>query len=354
MAPKKAKARKIEPVEGEDLAQRLSNFCFTINNYTDECVEKMKNFILDYCDYGIYAKEVGEQGTPHLQGYCELKDRKSIRQIRKLTPEKIANIKARRSPNPKVAAGYCKKGDDPKKGENEDSDYYQKYFTEPGPGYEGFEHGEISSPGQRTDIVKAHNAIKSGEKSVRELRQENPMLYHVYGRVLNQLEDDYLSTKCRHPDYLECDWMKGFPTTGMTKGIWFTGAEGRGKSHALFMCEEAKTNGKFDPSKVYDWNLDEEFQTYAGEPVICINEYKGIHQIKYGTWLKLVDKWPYKIKRKNLCPYPMLAHTVIVASIFDPTEIEWNLSTKDNLNQLLDRFEIKKLEGPNRRQQITN
>jgi hypothetical protein len=24
------------------------------------------------------------------------------------------------------------------------------------------------------------------------LRQENPMLYHVYGRVLNQLEDDHI------------------------------------------------------------------------------------------------------------------------------------------------------------------
>ena len=103
MAPKKAKARKIEPVEGEDLAQRLSNFCYTINNYTDECVEKMKNFILDYCDYGIYAKEVGELcGTRHLQGYCELKGQKSIRQIRKLTPEKIANIKARRPPSDSV------------------------------------------------------------------------------------------------------------------------------------------------------------------------------------------------------------------------------------------------------------
>jgi hypothetical protein len=103
---------------------------------------------------------------------------------------------------------------------------------------------------------------------------------------------------------------------------------------------------------VYDWNLEEEFQSYAGEEIILINEYKGPHQIKYGTWLKLVDKWPYKIKRKGMCPFPMLAHTVIVASIFSPEEIEWNLSSKDNLNQLLDRFEVKKLEGPNRRHQI--
>lgn len=342
MAPKKTTTKKADgkkPVDDdEDPNLRLRNFCFTVNNYTDECVEKLKNFFLNYCNYGIFGKEVGEEcGTRHLQGYCEFLCRgKSIRQIRKLTPEKIANIQARRSPNPKVAAGYCKKGNDAKKGDDEDSDFYEKYFEVPGPGYEGFEHGHenISSPGQRTDIVKAHNAIKSGEKSVRELRQENPMLYHVYGRVLNCLEDDYLAKQYRCGE--------------MTKGIWYHGEEGRGKSHALFVteCEEI---GGYDPDKVYDWNLEEDFQSYAGEPIIVINEFKGIHQIKYGTFLKLVDKWPYKIKRKGCSPFPMLAKKVIVASIFHPTEIEWNLSTKDNLNQLLDRFEIKKLEGPNRR-----
>jgi hypothetical protein len=47
-----------------------------------------------------------------------------------------------------------------------------------------------------------------------------------------------------------------------------------------------------------------------------------------------------------------VAHTVIVASIFHPQDIEWNLQSKDNLDQLLDRFEIKKLEGPNRRKPV--
>ena len=200
MAPKKAKVRKIESEDGEDMNMRLRNFCFTVNNYTAECVEKMKTFFLDYCDYGIFGKEVGEAcGTRHLQGYCELKQQKSIRQIRKFTPEKIANIKARRSPNPKVAAGYCKKGNDPKKEDDDDSDYYEKYFEVPGPGFEGFEHGHenISSPGQRVDLSKAHNSIKSGERSVRELRQENPMLYHQYGRVLHALEDDQRRLKFR-------------------------------------------------------------------------------------------------------------------------------------------------------------
>jgi hypothetical protein len=107
--------------------------------------------------------------------------------------------------------------------------------------------------------------------------------------------------------------------------------------------------GGYNPDKVYDWNLDEEFQSYAGEEIITINEYKGIHQIKYGTWLKMIDKWPYAIKRKNMNPFPLLAKKIIVASIFHPTEIEWNLSSKDNLDQLLDRITIKEVVGENRR-----
>ena len=344
MAPKKK--QKTEDGD-EDLNLRLRNAVATLNNYSDADVEKLKKFFVNYCSYGVFGKEVAETGTPHLQIYFELLGQKSIRQIRKVTPEKIANIERGYASDPKARAGYCKKGNAPKKMAGDDENFYAKYFDEPGPGYEGFEHGkdDISSPGQRTDLVKAHNAIKTGEKSVSELRQENPMLYHMYGRVLNCLEEDYLSTKCRHPSQ---DWHRGLAPDGMTKGIWYHGEEGRGKSHALFVTEMEKIGG-YDPKRVYDWNLDEEFQTYAGEEIIVINEYKGIHQIKYGTWLKLVDKWPYKIKRKGLAPFPMLAHTVIVASIFHPTEVEWNLSSKDNLNQLLDRFDIKKLEGENRR-----
>ena len=339
MAPKKTTTKKAdvkEPADEEDLNLRFRNAVATLNNYTDDMCKKVQDFYSNYCDYGVYGKEVGESGTPHLQMYFELKDRKSLRQLKKLIPGN-PHLEPGRAPDPKARAGYCKKGEDDKKDDDiEDSNYYSKYFEVPGPGYKGFEHGKenISSPGKRTDIVKAHNSIKSGEMSVRELRQENPMLYHQYGRVLNALEEDFLATQFRCGE--------------MTKGIWYHGEEGRGKSHALFMTEMEEIGG-FDPAKVYDWNLEEEFQTYAGEEIILINEYKGVHQIKYGVWLKLVDKWPYKIKRKGLNPFPMLAKKVIVASIFHPTEVEWNLSTKDNLNQLLDRFEIKKLDGPNRR-----
>lgn len=48
------------------MARQSRGWCFTVNNYTEEEL----GFILDIpCDYLVVGDEVGEEGTPHLQGY---------------------------------------------------------------------------------------------------------------------------------------------------------------------------------------------------------------------------------------------------------------------------------------------
>jgi hypothetical protein len=337
MAPKKTTTKKKDMKEmDEDLTLRLSNCCATLNNYTWDDCDVMEKFFETYCHYGVFGKEVGDSGTPHLQIYFELKGQKSIRQIRKLTPPAIANIATRHDPLPKGAAGYCKKGE--KKEEEKPEEGWSAYFETPHPTFNGFEFGKenISSPGMRTDLVKAADQVKSGEKSVRELRKENPMLAHQYGRVLQEVENDTQRLKFRCGEMTTCTWIHGLP--------------GRGKSHAAFMDECASIGG-YHPDKVYDWDLEQEFQCgYEGQEIVIINEYKGPHQIKYGVLLKLVDKWPMKIKRKNpLAALQFTSKHIVITSIFHPTEVEWNLNSKDDLDQLLDRIVVKKLEGENRR-----
>lgn len=49
---------------------RARNWCFTLNNYSEDEVDAIKAFKFQYL---IFGYEVGDEGTPHLQGYfrCE-------------------------------------------------------------------------------------------------------------------------------------------------------------------------------------------------------------------------------------------------------------------------------------------
>lgn len=48
-------------------------WCFTLNNYTEEEHSSIVLTFRDKCSKWIIGKEIGESGTPHLQGYCEFK-----------------------------------------------------------------------------------------------------------------------------------------------------------------------------------------------------------------------------------------------------------------------------------------
>ncbi len=51
-------------------------WCFTLNNYTDDEVSSIVPILKEFCKIAFFSKEVGESGTPHLQGYCEFKVKK--------------------------------------------------------------------------------------------------------------------------------------------------------------------------------------------------------------------------------------------------------------------------------------
>ncbi len=50
-------------------------WCFTFNNYDDKTVSSIIPIIDNNCSIGFFSKEVGESGTPHLQGYLEFKNK---------------------------------------------------------------------------------------------------------------------------------------------------------------------------------------------------------------------------------------------------------------------------------------
>lgn len=50
------------------------NWCFTWNNYNSSIVPKFQT-LLDFNGKYIFQEEVGDEGTPHLQGYIEFKEK---------------------------------------------------------------------------------------------------------------------------------------------------------------------------------------------------------------------------------------------------------------------------------------
>lgn len=93
-------------------------WCFTINNPTDD-----EEFLLSIwgeeidqsdesdCSYLIWGREVGDSGTPHLQGYLELRKKKRISFLKSLEWLSRAHFEVSRG-TPSQASEYCKKDGD--------------------------------------------------------------------------------------------------------------------------------------------------------------------------------------------------------------------------------------------------
>lgn len=87
------------------MSLRVRGWCFTVNNYTDADIARLKAIPHRYL---ILGYEVGEQGTPHIQGYIEYKNPRRFNTVRLQIGGHIA---ARRG-TPEQASIYCKKGGD--------------------------------------------------------------------------------------------------------------------------------------------------------------------------------------------------------------------------------------------------
>ena len=68
-----------EPVKDS----RARAYCFTLNNYTEEEYQSIINTKYDYL---VVGKEIGESGTPHLQGFVYQSNKLRWSSLKKLMP----------------------------------------------------------------------------------------------------------------------------------------------------------------------------------------------------------------------------------------------------------------------------
>lgn len=91
------------------MAGQARRWCFTINNYTEQSLLRLKQDLSSISiNYAIIAKEIGENNTPHLQGFISFKERQRFTQMKKLMP--TAHLEQAKG-NDKQNEDYCKKQD---------------------------------------------------------------------------------------------------------------------------------------------------------------------------------------------------------------------------------------------------
>ena len=75
-------------VSNSPACSRSRRWCFTFNNWTKADIDRMTlAFTIDGCKYYIVGEEVSASGTPHLQGYVEWKNKKSLKQMKTIIPK---------------------------------------------------------------------------------------------------------------------------------------------------------------------------------------------------------------------------------------------------------------------------
>lgn len=252
------------------------NFVFTINNYSDVEYESTHN---QQYIYMVIGKEIGETGTPHLQGYCELKNPMRLTTIKKRMPR--AHIELRLGTQ-KQAIDYCKK----------DGNFE--------------EWGTPREPGRRVDLDKARRI--ADEEGMRVLSSTGS-----YQQI--KVAEKYL-TYNEEPR----DW-KPFV-------YWLWGPTGCGKSRTAREFAPDDTYVKNDGTKWWDG--------YDKHECVIIDDFRD-------SWwaltemLSLLDRYEKRVEFKGGYRQ-FLPKLVIVTSAFNPNECYRGVS--ECINQLLRRINV--------------
>lgn len=246
---------------------RFRNFCFTYNNYPS--TELGDNLA---CKYIIYGKEVGESGTPHLQGCVVFPSGKTLSSVIKLLPgchvEVCRNLTA--------SIEYCKKEGD---------------YTERGKAPLTQQEKGLNEKDRWKRILEA---AQNGEHEW--LEENEPQVSILHDKALERARKRARPTP-QILDELEHEWWYGEPGTGKT-------------SKALRDYPKAYIK---DPQNRW-WD------GYNGEEVIVIDDFDKYQVSQGGDMKRWLDRYPFQAPVKG--GYELIRpKKIIVTSNYHPNEI---------------------------------
>lgn len=263
--------------------ERSRSWCFTINNPNGWDTADIEN-IVKVAQYLIYGNEIGENQTPHWQGFVYFKERKSFSQLKQWL--RRAHIEKARGTN-KEAIDYCKK----------DGDFKEWGQMPLGPAGQGDKFKEVlqlARNGKLKDIEENYPSIflRYHSKLLGLFKPERPL-------ILESLENE-----------------------------WWYGKTGSGKSRELWSLYPDH----------FQKSLNKWWDGYEYQEIVAIEEWSPKNECTSSQLKIWADRYPFCAEIKGGTLQKIRPKKIIVLSNYTIQECFTN--TQD-LEPIKRRFKIK-------------
>lgn len=231
------------------MVQQLNRrFCFTWNNYPATAEEQLRTFFsTKRAVYMVVGREIGESGTPHLQGYIHLKDAITFARFKHYFPSMhIEKAKGNAEQN----KTYCSK----------DQDF--------------FEEGTCPKASSVASKVSWKAILDAAERGDWDYLKTN------HPRVWVTMSEKLISKRVPRSSIID----------GETQNEWWYGATGTGKS---------KLAWEIYGDICYQKMLNKWWDGYDAQPVVIIEEWSPKNEVTASALKIWADRYPFTAQIKG-------------------------------------------------------
>lgn len=219
------------------------NWCFTLNNYTQEEYDAI---IAMDAKYYVVGKEVGAEGTPHLQGFVSLHVNHRLTAVKRYCSRAHWELaKGTATQN----FTYCSK----------DGDFIEK-------------------------------GTRSLTRNEQRVAQQDTWRNFIAAAKNGTAEADYPREFVQYNGFVQRTYRPTLPTLDTYSGLWFMGAPGTGKSRAA----------REEYPGLYEKSLNRWWDGYEGEETILLDDLDKGASVWIGNFLKRwTDHYPVRVEVKG-------------------------------------------------------
>jgi len=271
---------------------RARRWCFTLNNYSDEERASLLDSFSDTgraqqsIQYVCIGYEVGDSGTPHVQGFLCFKRPISLLAVKRIPGMQRCHLETCKG-SVQQNRDYCSK----------DGDFH--------------EFGTVPEQGKRSDLERVAALVNEGKDPL-TISEECPVefiKFHKGISALMSLRSGYRQWK--------------------TEVYWYWGPTGTGKSREAFAkAMDAESFYVKDPSNKW-WD------GYNGQKVVVIDDFRRDF-CTFSFLLRLFDEYPMSVEVKG-ATVNFLAEKIYLTTPKNPVNT-WEGRTEEDLAQLTRRI----------------